>query len=672
MRLLTLAGILLVGGLAALLTSRFGGNHSLDGNLIAVAPFDLVGQQSDSVWSEGIMRLLSSKLDGAGPLRAVAPTTVARVWSGQADQVGGVQLGRRLGSGLVVVGTIAQDGRDSMIVNATLFDVARGRSLGEIWARDATLRVDRIADSLAIGLLQRLGPLRPIRAVRLHSIGSASFPALKAFLQGEQFYRRGEMDSAYGYYDRAVKIDSHFALAVNRRGRSLSWTRDWYTPAAITDLLRAAELNHGLGTRDSLLLTADSLGADLSLRYRLDKSWWRRSARLFDLLTRATTQYPRDAEFWYELGLARLFYDDNPRATYDHSLEAFDRAIALDSAFAPAYLLPIELAFDLADSARALRYARAYVALHPTGSDAEATRLMLRLIDSSEMASSSAARMLGEATPEMLIRIQNALHRWPDEKETAILVTRVLAATDRPALTNLDCGLPCRRTGLASNLSFRGHLREARAIAGLSRYFASDFVLLGAIPPETIAVIGARYRPTPEAPFLGLLWWWSRQGDTASLSRYARMGDSLGSVTRSDASKTSWSYITDVARAYHALGAHDTAGALRRFEALPDSICPSCTLPRLQRAQLLAAVGRLREAAEHVTEGQRIFFAPSAVLFALERGRVTEKLGEWDRAARSYQYVVDTWIYADASLKPYVAEAREALARLRVRKPPNF
>ncbi len=330
LRLLALLGILLVGGIA-FIASRVGPNHSLDGNLIAVAPFDLVGPQPDSVWGEGLMRLLGAKLDGAGALRTARATTVAHGWRGRVDQVGGVAFARRAGAGLVVVGTIAQDGRDSMIVSATLLDAARDRSLGEVSARDALLRVDRVADSLAVGLLQRLGPLRTIRAIRLPSIGSASFQALKAFLQGEQFYRRGEMDSAYGYYDRAVRLDAQFALAINRRGRALSWTRGWYNATALADLTRAAELNRGLGVRDSLLLKADSLGVELTLYEGVDAGWWRRSSNLFDLLRLATTQYPADAEFWYELGVARLFYDDRPYATYGDALQAFDQATRLQS-----------------------------------------------------------------------------------------------------------------------------------------------------------------------------------------------------------------------------------------------------------------------------------------------------------------------------------------------------
>jgi eukaryotic-like serine/threonine-protein kinase len=663
-RLVLAVALTAVAGVVVVAES--GAPRSLDPNLVAVAPFDLLGRRSDSVWSEGLMRLLSVKLDGAGPLHTVPPTTVVQGWRGRADQVGGTILGLKVGAGLAVVGTVTEEGDDSMIVHATLVDVERAKPLQEVVARDAIRHFDRLADSVAIGLLQGLGSVRPIRAVKLSSIGSASLFALKAFLQGDQFYRRGEMDSAFRSYDRAVRGDPQFALAVNRRGRALSWTRGWFNESAEADLLAASRLNIGLGARDSLLLTAQSLGVEVGHLSRGDAGWWSLTQRLFDLLKIATVEYPKDPEFWYELGLARLFYEKSLGATYQDALDAFDRAIALDSAFAPAYLLPIELAFNLADSARALRYARAYVALQPTGPDAEATRLMLRLVDRTQATSAALTEALEAATPDMLMRLHNALHRWPDEMETDVRVARVLDSKNTPALNWPACGAPCRRESLARALSFRGHLREAQALVGISGALASDFILLGAIPADTIRVMGARHRPSADPPpLLGLLWLWSRKGDTAALMRYAKMVDSLARTERAGRRPGYWNYSSRVARAYLALGLRDTLSALQEFEALPDSLCgETCIISRLHRVQLLIAAGRHRDAYEQVREGQRLAFTPSAVLFALERGRVSEKLGERDLAARSYRFVLDVWVHADSTLHPYVAEARAALQRL--------
>src|SRR5690242_710153 len=591
LRFLSLSGMLVLGAIGFFIASRARAGHPLDANLVAVAPFDLLGRQVDSLWGDGLMRLVNAKLDGAGGLRTVPPPIVEHDWHGGADLVSGIALARRVGAGLAVVGTIVQDGNDSMVVSALVLDVAQGKSIGAISARDAVVRVDRLADSLTMASLQLLGALRPLRAVRLPSIGSASFSALKAFLQGEQFYRRGEMDSAYGYYARAVRLDSSFALAINRRGRALSWTHGGDNQAAFADLLRAAKLNHGLTTRDSLLLAVDSL--EVGLWRPIDRVRWSLSYRLFNLLARATSEYPRDAEFWYELGVARLFYEVHPHATYDQALDAFDHAIALDSAFAPAYLLPIEIAFDLADSARAMRYARAYVALDPSGSDADAMRLMLKLLKHQGADSAFVRRTLESATPDMLMRLDNALHRWPDKNELAVRVARLLASNASPSLNFSLCDTVCRRQWLGNMLSFRGHLREARAITPLPyEGFTSDLVLFGAIPPESISIIAANYHPTPGEPFLGLLWWWSTHGDTASLRRYTRQVDALASASRLERVQTFWHYMSGVAQAYISLGVHDTSDALRRFESLPDSVCFTCTLPRLERAKLRSAVGR--------------------------------------------------------------------------------
>src|SRR4029077_2130831 len=84
--------------------------------------------------------------------------------------------------------------------------------------------------------------------------------ALKAFLRGEQLYRRGDMDSAYMFHARAVALDSNFALALHQLS-AIGWLG---IPSLIdsgyrTHALRAQKLNHRLPRRDSLLILLDSL-----------------------------------------------------------------------------------------------------------------------------------------------------------------------------------------------------------------------------------------------------------------------------------------------------------------------------------------------------------------------------------------------------------------------------
>src|SRR5437879_3282827 len=68
------------------------------------------------------------------------------------------------------------------------------------------------------------------------------------------------------------------------------------------------------------------------------------------------------------------------RTTPEQILEAFDRAIALDSAFGPAYIHPVEVALHLGRPAAARRYLAAYLALDQADLNSEGMGLVERLL----------------------------------------------------------------------------------------------------------------------------------------------------------------------------------------------------------------------------------------------------------------------------------------------------
>ena len=131
-------------------------------------------------------------------------------------------FGHRTGAGLVVFGSVRKTS-DTVSLRATVLDLARKRAEADLEVKGDTAAIGDLADSLGVRILQALGRDRPIGAVRRVSIGSRSLPALKAFLYGEQFYRRGLWDSALVYYDQAITQDSTFALAFRRMELALGW-----------------------------------------------------------------------------------------------------------------------------------------------------------------------------------------------------------------------------------------------------------------------------------------------------------------------------------------------------------------------------------------------------------------------------------------------------------------
>ncbi len=684
--LIILAAAVLLILIAAVLVRPQGGRAPpLDSNLLAVAPFDALAP-SLQPWSEGIVDILSRSLDGAGAIRTVPPTVSLKGWAGRADRASAAALGRRTGAGLVLFGALERRGPDSLAIRAVLLDVAGRQSPSELEVAGDTLRLNEVVDSLAIAVLRELGRARPVGAVRRSPVGAKSLPALKAFLRGEQYYRRNLWDSALTQYSRALARDSTFALAYRKLGMVLTWypkAAQLLGPLDQDALLRRASMfNHGLAPRDSLLVVADSLTAVVA-NTLLEASHpppdhYALRRRLLDLLGEAERQYPQDPEIWYRIGEFRMHASDPSVATPAEVLSAFDHAIVLDSGFAPAYIHTpgLAIAADLGDPTRARRYVASYLRLNPTDERTVPLRLTAALLDPARARLPETGRLIDSADASVLWTLGTEyLSTWPDSAESAVAVLRALVVSGGLA----DFPNPDRRfqyRPLAFELTRRGHLKEAY---GLYPVFGTTplaqflnpydrLALFGAIPADTVAVTFRRaLESDPAENATGLvpaLAWWYAQGDTASLEHFALRVDSvIQRDTINPAVTVLRRYSAAAARAYLVLAQGDSAAALEAFAALPDSACGhglvSCRPPKLTEARLLVAAGQDQKAAAVLDRWGEL--EPLALL---ERARIAERLGDRETALRCYRYVAAIWLHADPELQPYVREARTGLERL--------
>ena len=669
-RLIAAAGIVgvAVAGAGVWAAVNRGGASTLDENLVAIAPFEVL-DPSLQMWREGIVDVLAMNLDGAGPLRTVPPTLAVRRWSGRADKVSATAFGENTGARIAVYGRIIGAGADTIRLTASVLDVGTGRSLGDIELREHAQRMDRLADSLTIRILGQLTQTRAIASVRQSSLASATtLPALKAFLQGEQFYRRSNWDSAAVYYRRASEADTMFAPALRRLSNALAWNLsdggEGAATAAYRYALLAGERNRGLAPRESLLVAADSQAGALNLRNETPVNVFALSRRLLATLEEGVRRWPNDPELWHRLGDIRFHYlYFVPNGHYADARRAFDRSIELDSAFAPSYIHMPDLALRGQDAEGARRYIRLY--LQHNREDNHAARVMRmtgRMMDPSPAAAREIEATLETGGLQLGGQAISGLLTWMDSSETAV---RLLRLADSAA--NADQSVPSaarsqirgvRTTALAS----RGHLAEAAAlIDGTSRTLAPDLGLLGALPPARVDSFIAQVTGGPPAGYWQIPFayrWWAERGDTTRLLRAS------AAMSRLPAGFASASEMAAV-RAHMALARRDTATAIREFSTIPDTLCSTnfCYQYRLAKAQLLSAKRMDRDAEvlltqEFPTQG------PSAVLWMLERGRVFERLGRKPEAVDAYAYVSAAWNRADASLQPVVKEARDALGRL--------
>ena len=284
-----------------------------------------------------------------------------------------------------------------------------------------------------------------------------------------------------------MELDSNFALAVHQLS-STGWTG---IPAPIDSFyrqhaIRAQRLNHGLPRRDSLLILLDSLRVvgETNPFYGTPEVPVRNAQRMLTIARQAAEDYPTDPEVLYELGEIRVHYS-TVLGTKAHEARAdFDRAIASDSAFAPAYEHLVSLALADQDTAGAMRYLqamKAHAASTPVGRSATVLELGLN----GRLGSRWSVAVLDSLPLEPLATALGSMFHWMDSAETATHLEQYLVAREareRPTL------VPAFTTALALALSERGHLRAAYAAYAHGaqehpRLFA-EMALLGAVPAD--------------------------------------------------------------------------------------------------------------------------------------------------------------------------------------------
>ena len=670
---LALVGVAVVAGGTVLLRGRAGA-VSLDPQLVAVAPFDVLASDL-ALWSEGMMDVLARTLDGAGPLRTASPSVAARHWKGPADPAAASAFGRRTGAQFAVIGSIVSAGPDSVRLTATIVDAASARTIAEVEVRDERSRMERVADSTTVRLLRQFARVRPVGAFRSTTFAATSLPALRAFLRGEQQFRRAAWDSAMVSYREAVELDSSFALAWRRMSGVRGCGR---LGGAGDDLgreygLRAGDLNHGLPPRDSLLVAADSLFEAL-FDDLYDAEWFADRERLFAILEEAVRRYPDDPEVWYELGDAHVHWTVPGRSTPQTALEPLDRAIALDSAFGPAYLHVPGLALQLGREDLARRYLATYATLGDVDVTSEGMNLVHRLLAEGTPRPAALERAIDSTPAYDLFAAFLAVQALPDSAATALRLARALIASPPFGEQWID-DADFRALVLAVGLAQRGQLQEALRAAGWWQPLFARAAVLGGVPADSARMTFASWLGTPvpeevtssvvEAE-IHVLPWWLERGDTTSLNRFAARWDSVATTNADQpAVQTLARYAADDGRAYSALARADTADAARRFMALPESAC-QCLLDRVITARLLGLQGRYAEAAALLDRSWAVatFPEPLEAVRRLERARFAERLGQREVAVANYVYVVSLWRTADRELEPLVEEARTAMGRL--------
>ena len=661
-RALLVGGAVTALGLAYGAFQYFSAPSGLESNLMAVMPFS-VRDSSVQLWREGLVDVLSRSLDGAGSLRTVAASTTIAQSPARADAASAEKLGQSVGAGLVLFGDIALEGRDSVHIRYSVYDVRTARTRSNLELRGERSRMDALADSMALRVLREIGGAGSVGGAALTGVGTRSLPAMRAFLQGQQLYRRGVVDSAKAAYQVALESDSTFALAW--RGLASVYIRQGREeePDAVHALDKAIRYKAGRSPRDSMLLQADSLR--LAFKRRAPGATDAVDAipvlaQLFQTLERATSAYPSDAELWFERGDAGYHFGEFSDVTLTQARDWFSRGTALDSTFIVPYYHLFDLALRTGNTTETAQSSRRLAALS-TGDAAVYYKVLASVLETQPISASTRALLDSVPVPFVGSLLQT-LASMPDSGDVALTLAQEIATRPLPRLAT-DPDTAGFRDAMSLPFALRGRGRDALTWSkapGLQLQLSR----IGIVSPDSALTRMRQLLSQDPRQAVGASRLFADMHDTASMRRLTVYADSVDKATTSQTGKPVPSALVAVP-AFRLLASGDTNAALKAFLALPMSACGGLPCAASTVAALLVKRGRSAEAARILdrwlpSQSRRI----DVPLDWLTRARIAEQVGDTEKAALFYRRVVTVWRGGDAELRERVNEAKAGVGRM--------
>jgi tetratricopeptide (TPR) repeat protein len=352
----TLAIVVLVvlGGVFWWARPRILGPVNPNAQVIAVLPFNTSGPGVELL-GEGMVDLFSANLSDVGGIRTVDSRTVMHRWQQQAadgtiDLERALALGRDVNAGSVLLGSVVSTGPE-VRMTAELYSVSGGE-LARAQVDGPADSVLTLVDGLGIDLLREIWLARePIPNLRVSAITTTSVDAIRAYLEGMQYYRRSQWDSAIAALQAALDEDSTFALAHHKLASSYGWSVRHGIYSSLGRRHSEAALRHAerLPTRERTLM-AGHLLHELS-----------RPAAL-DTLEAYVANYPDDPEGRFLLADVRFHMQHIRGYDVAELYSGFERVLELDPSLTPAVLHLLQMSLAYNDSARYYRYLDAYEA----------------------------------------------------------------------------------------------------------------------------------------------------------------------------------------------------------------------------------------------------------------------------------------------------------------------
>jgi serine/threonine-protein kinase len=522
-----------------------------------------------------------------------------------------------------------------------------------------------LVDRLTLDLLRSVWQGDSIPDFRVSAMTTSSIPALRAYLEGEQAFRRLQFPEAQEAYTRAIDEDSTFAIAYYRLAQTYGWFMGLGASEIPQHLAAAERYSRGLPRRDSLLIRGWKLA---------DVDGDMDAIPLFEDLA---ARYADDVEAWHGLGDALFHMGGQANRPLTAAIAPLERTLSIDSTYAPSFIHLIEISYLLGDSLRGRDWTKRYLALDSSSVYAQSFRLLTPLQFGPPDDSARAAAALDTVSADLLhwmtARLRGSGYNLPlFERVTLELADARFGNDDRAmgfyhlAEAHLRYGHVAIAVDLIQQASTLSEGRMDRPLLitistarelGIAGDSASeqlvDRLASNVYLPVPEMAVSAVHDGSPEVADAAIEWLEARADSSTAAGRieYGRSlrGRSLtlrGRIAAAhDSVEAAISYLRSGLPMINA-----TWGRLRDMD-------------RYWLAYLIQDNGGEEEALNIFGS---LYWNPWVEPLALyNRAQLHERRGEFEQAARYYARFLELWGDADPQLQPRVEAARMSLQRLR-------
>lgn len=196
---------------------------------VLVFPFRTTGTD-DAGYGEGLADLLTVTLDGTPGIQVIDPAAVWRELRTERgaparapDPSEAGALSREHAAERYVTGTVVRSG-SNLDVTARAHAALDGEVLASLTASAHEDSLATVVDRLAIDLVAAVWDREGLPTVpEIERYATSDAEALKAYLEAKSLKRRGQFQEAQAAIERAVSLDSTFALALMEQFSIRSW-----------------------------------------------------------------------------------------------------------------------------------------------------------------------------------------------------------------------------------------------------------------------------------------------------------------------------------------------------------------------------------------------------------------------------------------------------------------